>query len=118
MELTARDLENLQIHGLATAGPNLKQEEIKSIEVVSAKLHAVLTGPPLQYQDAVAQYKLQIENRGSTACEKITAKIQLPAGVVYQSGIERATQQGNTLVWPIDSILGWRFGNVYVSIAC
>jgi hypothetical protein len=104
VELTARDLENLQIHGLATADLNLKQEAIKDIQVVAAQLQATLSGPPLQYQDAVAEYTVELTNTGDAACENIAAEIELPAGIVYQGGIEGAAHEGNRVRWTVDRL--------------
>jgi hypothetical protein len=104
VELTARDLEDLQIHGLATADLNLKQEEIKLIKVVSAKLQAVLTGPPVKYQDAMAEYRLQISNTGNAVCTNAQALLELPSGLKYLSGLETATVAGNQIQWQIASL--------------
>ncbi|XZE56270.1 hypothetical protein SH139x_002370 [Planctomycetaceae bacterium SH139] len=104
VELTARDLEDLQIHGLATADLNLKQEEIKLIKVVSAKLQAVLTGPPVKYQDAMAEYRLQISNTGNAVCTNAQALLELPSGLKYLSGLETATVARNQIQWQIASL--------------
>ncbi len=104
VELTARDLEDLQIHGLATADLNLKQEEIKLIKVVSAKLQAVLTGPPVKYQDAIAEYRLQVSNSGNSLCTNAVAMLELPRGLKYLSGLEAAEVAGNQIRWEIASL--------------
>ena len=101
VELTARDLENLQIHGLATADLSLKQERVKTIEVISSRLRAVLSGPALNYQDSYADYRLQLTNDGTAACQNIVAVVELPPGVVYRGGLTGAQVEGNLVKWTI-----------------
>jgi hypothetical protein len=104
VELTAREMEDLQIHGLAGAAMNLKAEKIKSLQVVRAELEAVLTGPAVKYQDSEASYNLQLTNLGKADCRQIQAILELPPGVVYLGGIEGATVTGNRIGWSIDNL--------------
>ena len=43
VELTAQDLGDLQIHGLASADLDLRTESIKTIKVAAAKLEAIFS---------------------------------------------------------------------------
>ena len=104
VELTARDLEALQIHGLATADLDLKVEEIKSIEVTAARLEATLAGPALRYQDSIANFKVGLTNSGTALCEQIDAVLELPAGVTYQGGLQGAVQEGSRIRWKIERL--------------
>lgn len=104
VELTARDLENLQIHGLAVGNSALKAEAIKSIEVIAAELEAVLSGPPLRYQDSSATYKLELTNLGEAASEQVSAVLRLPSGVKYEGGLPGAEASGSGLQWRIDRL--------------
>lgn len=114
VELTARDRESLQIHGLAIGASGLETELTKSIEVVAADLEAVLSGPPLRYQASSAAYKLEITNRGDAACEQLTAVLQLPAGVKYEGGLPQpadasgkttgAETSGNAIQWQVGQL--------------
>jgi hypothetical protein len=106
VELSAQDLESLQIHGLAVAELGLKMEQTKTIEVIAAQLQAILSGPSLQYQDSVATYQLQLENSGKANCSNVVASLKLPSGVLYQGGIEGAAMVGDQLQWQIPQIPG------------
>jgi uncharacterized repeat protein (TIGR01451 family) len=104
VELTAQDLGSLQIHGLATGELALRTEEVRKIEVASAKLEATLSGPPLKYQNGEATYRLQLHNAGTTASKNVQASLQLPAGLTYLGGLSEATQQDETLHWTIEEL--------------
>ncbi len=104
VELTAQDLGDLKIHGLATAELELRAEAAKTIRVAAARLEAMLNGPELKYQNSEAVYNLQVQNTGSVASNKILATLRLPAGVEYVGGIDEATPQANVLRWEITSL--------------
>lgn len=104
VELTAQDLGDLKIHGLASGDLGLKAQAEKTILVSSADLEAVLAGPEMQYQNTEAMYHLQITNKGTATCKNITANLALPPGVRYQDGIDIAKKRGTKLTWEIDSL--------------
>lgn len=104
VELTAQDLGDLKIHGLASGDLELRSEASKSIRVAAAKLEAVLSGPQLKYQNAEAMYGLQLQNIGSAASENVIATLRLPAGVKYLGGMEGVVAQGNVLKWRLGSL--------------
>ena len=104
VELTAQDLGDLKIHGLASGDLELRAEATKTIRVAAAKLEAVLTGPQLKYQDTDAQYHLQIQNNGVATSQQIVATLRLPAGAKYLGGLDGATLRGNVLSWQLDSL--------------
>lgn len=104
VELSALDMENLQIHGLATADQGLKLEKTKTIEVVAAQLQAVLSGPPLQYQDTTSDYTLIIENKGKVGSQDVLAALKIPAGMQYLGGIAGAELVNGQLSWEIPQI--------------
>ncbi len=104
VELTAQDLGELKIHGLAVGDLDLKAEADKTVRVLAAKLEAVLTGPEVKYQDTDAVYQLELTNEGSAASENVVAILQLPMGVSYQGGLEGATLLDSQLRWKIDSM--------------
>ncbi|HBV63457.1 MAG TPA: hypothetical protein DEF45_10590 [Rhodopirellula sp.] len=104
VELTAQDLGDLKIHGLASADLELRSEASKTIRVAAAKLEAVLSGPQLKYQNTEAMYGLQLQNNGSAASENVIATLRLPAGVKYLGGMEGVVAQGNILQWRLSSL--------------
>ena len=104
VELTAQDLGDLKIHGLASGDLELKSEASKTIRVAAAKIEAVLSGPQLKYQHAEAMYGLQLQNNGSAASENVVATLRLPAGVKYLGGLEGVVAQGNLLKWRLSSL--------------
>lgn len=104
VELTAQDLGDLKIHGLAMGELDLRAEASKTIRVSAAQLEAMLNGPELKYQDSDATYNLQVQNTGSVASEKIMATLRIPTGVEYVGGIEAVKLQGNMLRWEITSL--------------
>lgn len=104
VELTAQDLGDLKIHGLACGDLELRAESSKTIRVAAAKLEAVLSGPELKYQNTEATYNLQVQNTGAAASEKIVATLRLPGGVKYLGGIEEAVAQGALLKWEINAL--------------
>ncbi len=104
VELTAQDLGDLQIHGLAMGDYELRAEAAKTIRVAAANLEAMLNGPELKYQNSDATYNLQVQNTGSVASEKIIATLQIPSGVNYVGGIENGSLQGKMLRWEITSL--------------
>ncbi|MCA9137426.1 MAG: hypothetical protein KDB00_11725 [Planctomycetales bacterium] len=104
VELTAQDLGDLKIHGLAAGDLGLKAQAEKTILVSSADLEAVLAGPEMQYQNTDAMYHLQITNKGTATCKNIVANLALPPGVRYQGGIDIAKKHGTKLSWEIESL--------------
>ncbi|WP_218933866.1 DUF11 domain-containing protein [Rubripirellula lacrimiformis] len=104
VELTAQDLGDLKIHGLAAGDYELRSEATKTIRVSAAQIEAVLNGPELKYQNTEAMYNLQVENVGSATTERVVASLRLPAGVKYLGGIEGAQLRANTLTWEIASL--------------
>lgn len=104
VELTAQDLGDLKIHGLASGELALRAESEKTIRVAAAKLEAVLSGPQVKYQNTEAMYSLQLQNNGTAASERITASLRLPTGVKYLGGIEEAIQEGSVLRWEVSAL--------------
>jgi len=104
VELTANDLGDLKIHGLATGDLDLRAEAAKTIRVAAAKLEAMLSGPEVKFQNTSATYNLQVQNTGTISSEKIMAKLRLPAGVKFVGGLDEAVQQGDVLSWEIISL--------------
>ena len=104
VELTAQDLGELKIHGLAMGDLELKAEADKTVRVLAADLEAVLTGPEVKYQDTQAVYQLELTNHGTTASNDVVANLQLPMGVTYQGGMEGATIIDKQLRWKIASL--------------
>ena len=104
IELTARELGELKIGGIAVADREVKSEANKSIRIAAANVEAELTGPPLKYQNSEATYHLLVTNTGKAVCESLNAELRLPMGVKYISGIDQATVQGDLLTWKIDAL--------------
>ena len=104
VELTAQDLGDLKIQGLAIGDLDLRAEGNKTIRVSAAKLEAILAGPELKYQNTNAQYSLQLQNLGSATSEKVMASLQIPAGVKYLGGIDGATQTRDILKWEVTDL--------------
>src|SRR6056297_2942134 len=104
VELTAQDLGDLKIHGLATGDLQLRTEGAKTIRVAAAQLEAMLTGPPLRYQNGEADYKLQLQNAGVATSRDVMASLRLPTGIEYLGGLQDARVVGDTLRWKIDRL--------------
>lgn len=104
VELTAQDLVDLKIHGLAAGDLDLRAEAEKTIHVSAAKLEAVLTGPEAKYQNTESLYSLQVQNSGTATSERITATLRLPGGVKYLGGLEEAKQESGALRWTINAL--------------
>lgn len=104
VELTAQDLADLKIHGLATGDLDLRTEATKVIRVSAADLQAELTGPETKYQDTEAMYGLELQNVGTATSERIIASLRLPSGAEYLGGIEGAVQRGNLVKWEINKL--------------
>ncbi|WP_186776105.1 COG1361 family protein [Rubripirellula reticaptiva] len=104
VELTAQDLGDLKIHGLAMGDLDLRAEAAKTIRVSAAQIEAVLNGPELKYQNTEAMYNLQLQNVGSATTQNVVATLRLPAGAKYLGGIEGAQLRANTLRWEIATL--------------
>jgi hypothetical protein len=104
VELTAQDLGDLKIHGLAKGDLGLKAQAEKTILVSAAELEAVLAGPEMKYQNSDATYLLQLTNQGTATCKNVNASLALPPGIRYLGGIDLARQVGTKLAWQIDSL--------------
>lgn len=104
VELTAQDLGELKIHGLATGDLQLRSEQTKTIRVAAAQLEAMLTGPPLRYQNGEATYRLQIRNTGLAASENVAAQLRIPAGVEYLDGLTNAKLAAGMLRWEVGNM--------------
>ncbi|WP_145417109.1 DUF11 domain-containing protein [Planctomycetes bacterium K23_9] len=104
VELTAQDLGDLKIAGLASGDLELRAEASKTIRVSAARLEAMLTGPELKYQDTEGSYNLEIQNKGVATSEDIVATLRLPAGVKYVGGLDKAVQRGSQLQWQVSSL--------------
>lgn len=105
VELTAQDLGDLKIHGLASGDLGLKAQAEKDIRVAAAELESVLAGPEMKYQNTDGVYLLQVTNKGAATSKNITAELALPPGVQYRGGIDSAQTQGTKLVWLIEALL-------------
>ncbi|SMP39056.1 hypothetical protein SAMN06265222_101240 [Neorhodopirellula lusitana] len=104
VELTAQDLGELKIHGLAIGDLELRAEADKTIRVLAADLEAILSGPEVKYQNTDAVYQLELTNHGTAASDEVIANLTLPTGVTYQGGMEGATMIDNQLRWKIASL--------------
>lgn len=104
IEVTARELGQLQINGAATADLELTAAANKSVAVAAAKLEATISGPPLKFQHTDAIYQLQLTNNGRAASESISGEIRLPAGMTYVGGLPEARVEGERLVWNIGNL--------------
>lgn len=104
VELTAQDLEDLRIHGLAAGDLELRAEAEKVIRVSAAKFEAVLSGPELKYQNSEASYHLDLQNVGTAVSKHVVATLTLPPGVKYLGGLDGASVNGSQLRWKIDSL--------------
>jgi len=105
IEVTARELGQLQISGSAMADLDLAAAANKSVAVAAAKLEATISGPPLKFQHTDAIYHLQLTNSGRAASESISGEIRFPAGITYVGGLPEARVEGERLVWDIGSLL-------------
>ena len=104
VELTAQDLGELKINGLATGDLELRSEANKTIRVSAAKLEAVIAGPELKYKDTEAVYSLQLENLGDATSRNIVATLRVPSGAKYLGGIEGVTVQRGVLKWNVSDL--------------
>ncbi len=104
IELTAQDLGDLNINGLASGDLELRAEATKTIRVAAAKLQATLSGPQIKYQNTESIYRLEIKNAGTAASEQVVASLRLPVGVKYLGGIEPASLRADMLTWKIDAL--------------
>ena len=104
VELTAQDLGDLKIHGLASGDLELRAEASKTIHVAAAKLEAIMNGPELKYQNTEGVYKLQIKNNGNAMTEQVVATLTLPGGAKYLGGISDSLQRGQVVKWTIDAL--------------
>lgn len=104
IELTAQDMGDLKISGLASSPLGLKSNAEKNIRVTAARLESALAGPELRYQDTNGAYLLELTNQGDAVSQNVQATLKLPAGVRYSGGIQGAQQQGNTLSWTVDGL--------------
>ncbi|QDT58295.1 Large cysteine-rich periplasmic protein OmcB [Stieleria bergensis] len=104
IELTAQDMGDLKISGLASSPLGLKSNAEKNIRVTAARLESALAGPELRYQDSSGAYLLELTNQGNAVSQNVQATLKLPAGVRYSGGIQGAQQQGNTLFWTVDGL--------------
>lgn len=104
VELTAQDLGDLKIQGLAMGDLELRAEGAKTIRVSAAQLEAILGGPELKYQNTEAVYSLQLQNLGSATSEHVMASLRIPPGVKYLGGIDGAVQTRETLTWEVTDL--------------
>ncbi len=104
VELTAQDLGDLKIHGLASGDLELRAESAKTIRVAAAQLEATLNGPELKYQNTSTTYNLKLQNTGAANSTNVVATLRIPSGVKYLGGIDGATVRGPMLRWEIGSL--------------
>lgn len=104
VELTAQDLGDLKIDGLASGDLELRADASKTIRVSAADLEALFSGPEVKYQDTDATYTLQVQNKGRATSEKVVATLKLPAGVKYLGGLDGVNQRGDMLQWELDAL--------------
>ncbi|WP_149752765.1 DUF11 domain-containing protein [Rubripirellula obstinata] len=104
VELTAQDLGDLKIQGLAMGDLELRAEGNKTISVLAAQLEAILGGPELKYQNTEAVYSLQLQNLGTATSEHVIASLRIPPGVKYLGGIDGAVQSRDMLKWEVTDL--------------
>ncbi|MEL7334722.1 MAG: hypothetical protein AAFN70_00725, partial [Planctomycetota bacterium] len=104
IELSANSREDLLISGTATGDLGLRTTGEKKIEVLTADLEAVISGPAAKFQATDAEYTIQVVNHGTTPCKNVDAIVQLPPGVAYAGGIEGASEKNGQLTWTIDQL--------------
>ncbi|MEL6105995.1 MAG: hypothetical protein AAFU85_08160 [Planctomycetota bacterium] len=104
VELTAQDLGNLKIHGLAAGDLSLSAQAEKTIRVDAAQLEAVLSGPEVKYQNTDGLYALELINHGTATSKNIVATMQLPQGMTYLGGLDDAEHRAGRLTWSVDAL--------------
>lgn len=104
VELTAQDLGNLKIHGLAAGDLNLNAQAEKTIRVDAAQLEAILSGPEVKYQNTDGLYAIELINHGTATSKQVVATMQLPEGMEYLGGLDEADHRAGRLTWNVETL--------------
>ncbi len=104
VELLARAAGQLDLTTSAAATGNLQASSTRNIIVRRPQLATEIVGPPVKYAGTSATYEVVITNSGDATARDVVAAIALPAGVVYNSGIDGAEVSDGGLRWNIGTL--------------
>jgi uncharacterized repeat protein (TIGR01451 family) len=104
VELLARAAGQLDLTTSAAATGNLQASSTRNIIVRRPQLATEIVGPPVKYAGTAATYEVVITNSGDATARDVVAAIALPAGVVYNSGIDGAEVSEGGLRWNIGTL--------------
>lgn len=104
VELLARAAGQLDLTTSAAATGNLQASSTRNIIVRRPQLATEIAGPPVKYAGTSATYEVVITNSGDATARDVVAAIALPAGVIYNSGIDGAEVGEGGLRWNIGTL--------------
>ncbi len=106
VELTARQVGNLQIKVEVRGDGGVHAELAEDVLVRRAALQVDLQGPKVQYVDAVASYRIRVRNPGNAQAKGLNLSLNFSAGATYLSGLDdsRLTTKGTKLFWTCEGL--------------
>jgi uncharacterized repeat protein (TIGR01451 family) len=104
VELLARAAGQLDLTTSAAAAGNLQASSTRNIIVRRPQLTTEIVGPPVKYAGTTAIYEVVISNSGDATARDVVAAIALPAGIVYNSGIDGAEVGEGGIRWNIGTL--------------
>ena len=100
-DLTATDPGQMSIRAEVLGDGGLKDQLVENIQVRSPKLNVKIGGPRLKFAGTSATYEIRISNKGNATASNVMAKVHLPAGAKYTSGLTAAKATTGGVVWPV-----------------
>ena len=90
----------------ARGEPSLNAENQTPVEVIAPQLEVAVQGPKQRFLECEAVYNLSVRNPGTAPAKKVELAVEVPAGMKFVSGTNRAyyEEATRTVHWMLEEI--------------
>ncbi len=90
----------------ARGEPSLRTENQRQLEVIAPQLQVSVEGPSRRFLECEAVYNLSVSNPGTAPAKKVELAVEVPAGMKFVSGTNRAyyEEATNSVHWMLEEI--------------
>jgi uncharacterized repeat protein (TIGR01451 family) len=90
----------------ARGEPSLRTEHQRPVEVIASQLEVAVQGPTRRFLECEAVYNFSVRNPGTAPAKQVELAVEVPAGMKFVSGTNRAYYQEatRTVHWMLEEI--------------